>query len=90
MNQDKSSFTDQDFEKMEDEILALKITVHALINAVSKCDVRVREELTKQLSFEANNLEKNHPLFPDAVNTLDFFFKQLIDMYKAEQTKSVD
>ena len=90
MNQDKTSFTDQDFEKMEDEILALKITVHALISAVSKCDDRAREELTRQLSFEANNLEKNHPVFPDTVKTLDFFFNQLIDIYKTKQSKSVD
>ncbi|EEZ2543866.1 hypothetical protein HVY77_05965 [Escherichia coli] len=81
MNQKDNSAEPQNILDIEDDILALKITIHSLINAISKCNPEVRDELMKNLSFEANRMERECPESARCLETLDLYFNQIVNLY---------
>ncbi|EAO4078627.1 hypothetical protein JXC81_002246 [Salmonella enterica subsp. enterica serovar Urbana] len=82
MNQESNPVPPQNILDMEDDILALKITVHALVCAISKCNAEARNELMMHLGFEANRMEHEFPELSTCLETLDMYFNQVVRIYK--------
>ncbi|EMM2166451.1 hypothetical protein PXI34_004839 [Klebsiella pneumoniae] len=78
----ESTYTDEDIMKLEDDVLGLKITVHVLIQLLAKSNNENLDFLIKNLSFQANHFENDHPDFPGTIETLDSYFREAVKIYK--------
>ncbi|HBM3248977.1 TPA: hypothetical protein LVN23_002965 [Klebsiella oxytoca] len=76
-----TSYTDQDIEKMQDDILALKMAVNALLVLLANDNKRNLSELLKSIGFEANRIEREYPELSGTTETLDIFLEQLKRIY---------
>ncbi|MBK5072540.1 hypothetical protein I2492_05890 [Budviciaceae bacterium CWB-B4] len=86
------TYTNQHIEKLEndiialeDDILALKVTVHVLLELLSQTNHQNLSELIKKISFETNRFEREYPELPGTKETLNMYYNQLIDIYKSSK-----
>ncbi|WP_154948854.1 hypothetical protein [Klebsiella grimontii] len=73
---------------MQDDILALKMTVNALLVLLANSGERNLSELLKSIGFEANRVEREFPELSGTTETLDIFLEQLKRIYR--ESKNVN
>lgn len=74
------SFIDENFESLEDEVLALRLMVNILLSFLTENNEQNLHKLLKTVSFETNNLETQYPDMPGVSEALNTYFKHLADI----------
>lgn len=80
MKDKKSLYTEQDFKRFEDEILAHHVVLHSILVVLSQTNDELHTNLIKQLTAETNYLEKHYPELSGSQPHLDKFIKELVDL----------
>lgn len=84
----KTLYTEQDFKRFEDEILAHHVVLHSILVVLAQANNELYLALIKQLTAETNYLEKHFPELSGSLPELDKFIKELVALKQDGQLSS--